>query len=143
MAQRSNPDLASPQFKANPFGFYARLRATAPVYRAALPGKQSAWLITRYADVVATLKDERLAKDPLNALSEEQRANQPWIPAFLKPLSRNMLDLDGADHARLRALVHKAFTPRLIERLRDRVQTLADDLLGAATRTGQFDRAST
>ena len=139
MAQRSNPDLASPQFKANPFGFYARLRATAPVYRAALPGKQSAWLITRYADVVATLKDERLAKDPLNALSEEQRANQPWIPAFLKPLSRNMLDLDGADHARLRALVHKAFTPRLIERLRDRVQTLADDLLGAATRTGQFD----
>ena len=43
-------NLASPEFKANPHPFYARLRAEAPVYRTLLPDKQSAWLITRYDD---------------------------------------------------------------------------------------------
>ncbi len=139
MIHYPDPNLASPQFKADPFGFYARLRATAPVHRVTLPGKRSAWLVTRYDDVVAILKDERLAKDPLNALSDDQRAKQPWLPGFLKPLSRNMLDLDGADHARLRALVHKAFTLRLIEQLRGRIQTLADDLLSAVPDKSRLD----
>lgn len=138
MTPRHNPDLASPQFKANPFGFYARLRATAPVYRAALPGRQAAWLVTRYDDVAAILKDDRLVKDPLNVRADD-RAKQPWVPGFLKPLARNMLDVDGADHARLRGLVHQAFTPRLIEQLRGRIQTLADGLLNAAPATGQLD----
>ena len=139
MTHYPDPNLASPQFKADPFGFYARLRATAPVHRVTLPGKRSAWLVTRYDDVVAILKDDRLAKDPLNALSDDQRAKQPWLPGFLKPLSRNMLDLDGADHARLRALVHKAFTPRLIEQLHGRIQTLADDLLSAVPDKSRLD----
>ncbi len=139
MTHYPDPNLASPQFKADPFGFYARLRATAPVHRVTLPGKRSAWLVARYDDVVATLKDDRLAKDPLNALSDDQRAKQPWLPGFLKPLSRNMLDLDGADHARLRALVHKAFTPRLIEQLHGRIQTLADDLLSAVPDKSRLD----
>jgi cytochrome P450 PksS len=43
-----------------------------------------------------------------------------------------MLDLDAPDHTRLRALVHKAFTPRRVEQLRGRIQTLVDDLLTAA-----------
>jgi cytochrome P450 PksS len=42
------PDLASPQFKANPYPFYARLRAKAPVWRTALPDKRTAWLVIRY-----------------------------------------------------------------------------------------------
>jgi cytochrome P450 len=134
-----NPDFASPAFRAEPFGFYARLRATAPVYRAALPGRQTAWLVTRYDDVLATLKDERLVKDPRAALAAEQREQRPWLPAFLAPLSRNMLDLDGADHARLRALVQQAFTPRLVERLRGRVQALADELLDRAAPGGRLD----
>ena len=139
MPRSADPDLASPRFKANPHGFYARLRATAPVHRAALPGGQTAWLVTRYDDVAATLKDERLAKDVTNALLDEQQARQPWMPGFLKPLTRNMLDLDGTDHARLRALVHKAFTPRLVEQLRGRVQALADDLLDAVPDSGRID----
>lgn len=40
-----------------------------------------------------------------------------------------MLDVDAPDHARLRKLVHKAFTPRLIEGLRATVQSVTDRLL--------------
>ena len=139
----SVPDLASPQFKANPYPFYARLRAEAPVYRITLPGtlgpRRAAWLVTRYEDVVSVLKDERLAKDPRNAMTPEQRAKTPWVPRAFKPLEHNMLDLDAPDHTRLRGLVHKAFTPRLVEQLRERIQSLADRLLDGVQRKGSLD----
>ncbi|HET7270936.1 MAG TPA: cytochrome P450 [Rubrobacter sp.] len=123
------PDLASPSFKADPYPFYARLRAEAPVWRTTLSDRRRAWLVTRYDDVAGVLKDDRLAKDPLNALDPEQQKSQPWVPGFLKPLERNMLDLDEPDHRRLRALVSKAFTPRLIELLRGRIEAICDELL--------------
>src|SRR3712207_8491688 len=130
----SPPDLASPRFKADPYPFYARLRAEAPVWRTTLPDGRIAWLVTRYEDVARVLKDETFAKDKLNAMDSEQRAKTPWVPGFLKLLERNMLDLDDPDHARLRALVSKAFTPRLIERLGGRVVALCEELLDAMER---------
>ena len=131
------PNLASPEFKANPYPFYARLRADAPIFRATLPSREPAWLVTRYDDAVALLKDERLVKDRRSAVAPGSKA--PWVPAMLRPLAQNMLDLDAPDHTRLRGLVHKAFTARLIERLRARIQALCDELLTAAQRRGQLD----
>src|ERR687897_229665 len=131
------PDLASPRFKADPYPFYARLRAEAPVWRTTLPDRRTAWLVTRYEDVARVLRDDAFAKDKLNAMDPEQRAKTPWVPGFLKPLERNMLDLDDPDHARLRALVSKAFTPRLIERLRGRIEVLCEELLDAMKRKGE------
>jgi cytochrome P450 len=128
------PDLASPAFKANPYPFYARLRAEAPVWRATLRDRRTAWLVTRYEDVARMLKDDTFAKDKLNAMDPEQRSKTPWVPGFLKPLERNMLDLDDPDHVRLRALVSRAFTPRLIERLRGRIESLCEELLDAMER---------
>jgi cytochrome P450 len=128
------PDLASPAFKANPYPFYARLRTEAPVWRVTLGDRRTAWLVTRYEDVARVLKDDTFAKDKLNAMDPEQRAKTPWVPGFLEPLERNMLDLDDPDHARLRALVSKAFTPRIIERLRGRIEALCEELLDAMER---------
>jgi cytochrome P450 PksS len=118
------PDLASRAFQADPYPFYAHLREEAPVFRATLPRRQAAWLVTRYDDAVAVLRDGRFAKDRLGAIPPGRRARAPWVPGLLRPLTRNMLDLDAPDHTRLRALVHRAFTPRLVKRLRDRVQEL-------------------
>ena len=132
-------DLASPTFKANPYPFYARLQAEAPVWRVTLRDRRTAWLVTRYEDVAGVLKDDTFAKDKLNAMDPDQRAKTPWVPGFLKPLERNMLDLDDPDHARLRALVSKAFTPRLIERLRGRIEALCEELLDAMERESGTD----
>jgi len=132
-------DLASPKFKADPYPFFARLREQAPVCRVALPGGQPAWLITRYEDVAAALKEERLGKDRLKALTPDQATRQPWVPAMFRPLTRNMLDLDPPDHTRLRGLVQKAFTPRLVERMRERTQSLTQELLDAALRRRRAD----
>jgi cytochrome P450 PksS len=132
-------DIASPAHKANPYPFYARLRAEEPVCRVTLPDRQTAWLITRYGDVTAALKDERLVKDKLRALTPDQVSRQPWVPSIFRPLMRNMLDLDPPDHTRLRALVHRAFTPRLVEQMRVRIEALADGLLDAVEGRGGFD----
>ncbi|GCE21599.1 cytochrome P450 family protein [Dictyobacter kobayashii] len=134
-------DVTSAQFKANPFPFYAQLRAEAPVFPVTMPKpiKRRAWLITRYDDVRDTLKDPRFAKNRRNAMTPEQLKKMPWIPPMFKSLEQNMLDLDSPDHTRLRALVHKAFTPRLIEQMRDQVQTLTNQLLDAAEPQGGMD----
>src|ERR1700730_13676817 len=58
---------------------------------------------------------------------------------MLRALQYNMLFLDPPDHTRLRGLVHKAFTPRLIERMRERMQVLADELLDVAASSAEFD----
>jgi cytochrome P450 PksS len=103
-------------------------------------------LVTRYEDVARVLKDDTFAKDKLNAMDPEQRTKTPWVPGFLRPLERNMLDLDDPDHARLRALVSKAFTPRLIEPLRERIGALCEELLDAmereSKREGRIDLVS-
>src|ERR687886_852584 len=132
-------DLSSPQFNADPYPFYARLRAEAPVYRTMLPHKQVAWLVTRYEDVLGILKDERFVKDRLSAVPSEEDGKMPWVSGVFKPLASNMLDADEPDHTRLRALVHKAFTPRLIEQLRERIQSLADQLLDGPAQRGELE----
>jgi cytochrome P450 len=115
------------------------LRAESPVYPVPLPDGRTAWLITRYDDVAAALKDERFAKDKRNALTPSQVAREPWVPKMFEPLARNMLDLDPPDHTRLRALVHKAFTPRLVERMRPRIEALTAALLAQVQAKGCMD----
>jgi cytochrome P450 PksS len=132
-------NIASPQFKASPFAFYARLRDEAPIYHTILPTREPAWLVTRYDDAVAVLKDERFVKDRANALTPEQLARQPWFRTIFPSLQRHLLSVDGLDHVRLRVLVSKAFTPKLIEQMRDRIQALTDELLDRAQHRGRID----
>jgi cytochrome P450 len=123
--------LARPQFKADPYPFYARMRAESPVFpiRAVMYGQ--AWLVTRYDDVVALTRDERISKNISSKM--------PWLPRFLQPLHQHMLNRDPPDHTRLRRLASQAFTPARIEGLRGRVQAVCDDLLTAAARRGSCD----
>ncbi len=123
-------DLARPQFKANPYPFYARLRAEAPVCRTKLLG-QPTWLVTRYDDVLMVLRDERFTKDWL--------PRTRWLHTVSGPVTRHMLNKDAPDHTRLRTLVHKAFTPSLVERLRERIQSVCDELLTDLTTGGRME----
>ena len=134
------PDLSSPAFKANPHPFYSRLRHEAPVFPVTVhvPDRRPGWLVTRYADAIDVLRDPRLVKNRRAAMGGAY-ARPAWVPGFIRPLERNMLDLDPPDHTRLRGLVQKAFVPRLVEQLRERVTSLCNELLEAAARKGTFD----
>jgi cytochrome P450 len=133
-------NLALPEFKANPHLFYSRLRAEAPVYGRLLMQEQG-WLVTRYDDVALVLRDDRFAKEVAKAKTPKQIASQPWFRKLkvFKAMNRTMLAVDPPDHTRLRALVNKAFTPRLIEQMRERVQLLTDELVDRVEKQGRMD----
>jgi len=114
-----------PEFVADPYPTYHRLRTEDPVHHSPL----GFWVLTRYDDVVAALRDPRLAKEAI-ASFVAARFGAP-VPA----MGLSMLDRDPPDHTRLRGLVSKAFTPRVVEGLRPRIQQIVDGLLdGAAGR---------
>lgn len=133
------PNIVSAEFKADPFPFLTHLRASEPVYRTTLPDGTPVWLLTRYNDVLTLLRDERFAKNRRSALTPEQARKLPWTPPMFRPLERNMLDLDPPDHTRLRSLVHKAFAPQLVDKMKTRVQALADELLVIVGPRGEMD----
>lgn len=133
------PNIVSPEFKADPFPFFEHLRASEPVYRTTLPDGTPVWLVSRYEDVLTLLRTERFTKNRRSALTPQELRKLPWMPPMFRPLERNMLDLDPPDHTRLRSLVHKAFTPHLIDQMRTRVQTLANELLDRMASRGEMD----
>jgi cytochrome P450 PksS len=123
--------LARPEFKADPYPFYARMRQEAPVFRLSAPFYSQAFLITRYDDVVAMLKDERFSRDITSKM--------PWLPRFTRPLADNMLGREPPDHTRLRKLVSMAFTPSRIQKLQERVRAVCEELLCAVRPGTPFD----
>jgi cytochrome P450 len=85
------------------------------------------------------LDDDRFVRDPRNALTtEELEARSDFFPD-LGPIENHMLNRDGDDHRRLRRLVTKAFTPKMVEQLRPRIQAIADELLDAVEDRGETD----
>lgn len=119
-----------PEFLADPYPMYHRLRAEDPVHHSPL----GFWVLTRYDDVVAALRDPRLVKEPIAAFVAA-RFGQAVPPG----MGLSMLDRDPPDHTRLRSLVSRAFTPRVVEQLRPRVQTIVDGLLDRVAAKGSMD----
>lgn len=135
MDRPREPDFASSAFKADPYVHWMLLRDLAPVHSVRLHNGSLAWLVSRYDDAVSVLSDPRFVKDALKTKGDGA-SKPPWLPGPLRALSRNMLDLDEADHRRLRNLVQKAFTPRVVEEMRPRIERIATDLLDAIERRG-------
>lgn len=133
-------DLADPELKRNPHPFFARLRREAPVKQLRQRDGRLVWMITRYADVAAALKDDRFTKDRLAAFdSSDRRKHMPWMPQFVRPLGMNMLDQDPPNHTRLRALVQKAFTAAYVENLRGRIEGYSHELIDRMLARGRVD----
>ena len=119
-----------PEFVADPYPMYHRLRAEDPVHHSPL----GFWVLTRYPDVMAMLRDPRLIKEPIAAFVAAR-----FGMAVPPGLGLSMLDRDPPDHTRLRGLVSKAFTPRALEKLRPGIQQIVDGLLDEAAGRGSMD----
>lgn len=135
-------DLYSHDFRLTTHETYARMREESPVHvQPGLDGETPIWFVTRYDDVVALLTDnERFVLDPKLALTPEELALlEDAGPRPDERVSENLLAKDGEDHRRLRRLVTKAFTPRMVEGLRPRVQEVADDLLDRVAMRGSME----
>jgi cytochrome P450 len=132
-------DPWSPGFVANPYPAFAALRAERPVFFHEATGQ---WVISRYADVDALLRDRRLGRTFLHVASHEEFGKESEAE-FLKPfwdlIRAGMLDVEPPVHTRLRRLVSKAFTARMVEGLRPMIRGLAEELAGALAAKGGGD----
>lgn len=111
-------DIWNSAARRDPHTLYAQMRADAPIYRTIGPISGNViWIFTRHEDCLNILKDSRFIKDAADIMTEEQRKRFAPRSAAEAALNRHMLNLDPPDHTRLRTLVHKAFTPRVMENL--------------------------
>ena len=134
MPDLSELDLFSPAAKANPYPAFSMVRANDPIHALDMENGQRAWLITRYEDALAALKDPRFIKDHRKLLTSEQLEQMQGN--MQQMMNMHMLGFDPPDHTRLRALVNLSFTPRLIEQWRERIQTITNELIDAMLEQG-------
>jgi cytochrome P450 len=131
-----------PSVIADPYPAYRALRESDPVHwgvagDAHWPGT---WYLLAHDDVVPALKDPRLGREvwrvlPADRLPESDPSAQP-----LDAMKANWMILrDPPQHARLRSVVVKAFTPRVIERMIPRIDALAEELLVPLMQRGGMD----
>jgi cytochrome P450 len=114
--------LADPAVLPDPYPVLAALREASP-----LSGAGGAVVLAgRHRDCSAILRDPR-------ASSERTRSA---LAAAETPRARTFLSMDPPDHTRLRGLVSKAFTPRVVSQLAPRIRDLTCELLDKAAAGG-------
>jgi cytochrome P450 len=125
-------DLQSAAFRANPYPTYARMRSEAPLHRGPLGAIQ----LSRYEDCHAILKDHRYGREGFEAILQSKYGKDP---AQSEEQGRSMLFCNPPDHTRLRTLVNRAFTSRVIEAMRGSIQGIVDALLDRHRAAGRMD----
>src|SRR5688500_5413499 len=96
-----------------------------------LPTGPGYWAVTRYADV------EAISSQPAVFCSGQGAVSIQDIPADLHEFYGSMISMDDPRHARIRRIVSKTFTPRMLERVVDSVRGIVDDVLAQARRTAE------
>ena len=128
-------DLQGAEYARDPLPAYATMRETCPVYANIEPGWMNpervgpVWYVSRYDDARELLLDtKRFVKDYKLAFSADELAQMPPMTGVWELASESLINKEAPHHSRLRGLVNKAFTPRIVETLRHRVQAIADEL---------------
>ncbi|WKT33664.1 cytochrome P450 family protein [Bacillus cereus] len=131
-------NLASAQFKEDAYEIYKESRKKQPILFVNQVEIGKEWLITRYEDALPLLKDNRLKKDWTNVFSQDTK-NMYLSVDNSDHLTTHMLNSDPPNHSRLRSLVQKVFTPKMIAQLDGRIQRIADDLISNIERKGTLN----
>ena len=116
-----------------PYDWLALLRRDAPLHWQPEEDGRGFWALTRYDDVLAVSKDWQTFSSELGGTSL-----QDLTPEELEA-RKSMLDTDPPPHTRMRALVNKGFTPRVVNTYEERIRGLARGILDAAFEQDEFD----
>jgi len=129
----SEADPFDLEWRQDPWPLYRRFQDESPVHRYPLGG----WLVTRWDDCSDVLRDRRFGSDPskLNEAAQEAvGANDVYQPG-----TSVLLFIDPPDHTRIRSLVSKAFTPKVVNGLRPWLEDLVDRMLDAKIEEGELE----
>jgi cytochrome P450 PksS len=139
-ANQPTYDLFAPEALVNSYPLYKRMRSEDPVHYCEEGGY---WILTRYRDVEAALRDERLSSDRTTLyINQLGSMDVKEIQNFLDLTSKMMVERNPPDHTRLRKLANQGFTTRAIESWRDIIQNTTDRLLDKVQNHGGMDVVS-
>ncbi len=130
-------DLNGLEALRDPYPLYDQVRREDPVH---WNDSDQRWYITRYEDLISILRDQRVSS---MRNREVNRVLPKELQQKIKPLTDAMaswmLHSDPPAHTRMRGLVNKAFTPRMIENMRERIQTRVDAILDKVQQNSRMD----
>lgn len=122
---------------ADPYPVYHQLRSGDPAHFSDLIG---AWILTRYDDVRAAANDPRFSSERAHYFMDQLPGT---ARERLRPLDHQLalwlIHMDPPDHTRIRALVHKAFVPQVVESLRESIRQIVNDLLDGFAKSGSME----
>lgn len=142
MVEGQKYDIYSQDFRKRTHEIFSQMRQSDPIIKQpGLDGVTPIWFVSSYAAVEQMLLDDKtFVRDASLAFNEDELKRWLGEPGPATSLVDNhMLNKDGEDHRRLRMLVSKAFTPRVIQELRPRIQEIADELLDRVEAAGQME----
>ena len=132
--------LLSPDLFENPYPVFRQLRTEDAVYWCE---PWNCWIVSRYDDVAAALRQDGRHFSVVGQFGSHldalPRAIQPRFQVIKQHFSVGLLHSDPPDHTRLRGLINKAFTARVVEEMRGRIEATVDELLDTVEGTGRMD----
>ena len=130
-------DLNGSEAVSDPYPLYDLLRNQDPVHWSE---SDNYWYLTRYEDLTSAIRDGRMSSARFRTMAElmpdEAKEN---LSSLISAVSSWMLMSDPPSHSRMRGLVNQAFTPRMIENMRSRIQKLVDGTLNRVQERGHMD----
>ncbi|SFH44435.1 cytochrome P450 [Amycolatopsis regifaucium] len=125
-------NLLTPETRADPYPFYRQVFDRGPVLKL----NDRFFVVSGFEEAAALLRNPAFGH-PEPEVLPNPHDNEPVDEQGR--VIRSFLGLDPPDHTRLRRLVSKAFTPRMVERLAPRIEELSKELVGKALEMGEFD----
>ena len=135
--------LVSPEFIADPYAVLHRMREEEPVYWSDSIG---GWVLTGYDDIVVSFKDtahfsneNRLGKAMAYLPPEKRDQYKPFADHYA---TKSLLHSDPPDHTRMKTLVTRELTAKVVEQMKPRIQETVDGLIDTALASGRMDVVS-
>ena len=132
-------DFDDTAFLADPYPTLSAVREETPIF---WNEQTQQWMLTRFSDVSAALKDRRLGRAYTHRFTHEEigrtEPDHRWT-SFNEHEQWSLLSLEPPDHTRIRRLISKVFTPRAVKALDEPIKAFSDDLLDTCAGMGEFD----
>ncbi|MBS4215128.1 MULTISPECIES: cytochrome P450 [Neobacillus] len=130
-------DLLDPQAVSDPYSYFKQIRQEDPVY---WNDRWKGWIITKYDDVYALLQDPRISAD---RISKQVMDKMPTEGKYVAEVMKKWMPLtDPPNHTRIRKVLQKAFSPRVIGAMRDTIQNIVNQAIDEIEKRERIDIVS-
>ena len=127
----------TPETLVDPYPLYVTMQEQDPVYYSE---RAKAWILSRYSDVMAALRDPRLSSKKGDVVFQRlSLAVQTAVEPLRRIMSEWLILMDPPAHTRARKLVSQAFLPRLMNQMSGRIEEIARELLDAVAPRGRME----